>query len=62
MRRQIDIVFRTELHAFQNNDRYVGVEIDFPPDFAGLTVLYLDKDFDVIARVTGQPVERLNMA
>jgi predicted nucleic acid-binding protein len=26
-----------------------------------LTVLHLDKDFDVIAKVTGQPVERLNM-
>jgi predicted nucleic acid-binding protein len=31
-------------------------------ELAGLTVLHLDKDFDVIARVTGQPVERLNRA
>jgi predicted nucleic acid-binding protein len=30
-------------------------------ELAGLTVLHLDKDFDVIATVTGQPVERLNM-
>jgi predicted nucleic acid-binding protein len=30
-------------------------------ELAGLTVLHLDKDFDVIARVTGQPVERLIM-
>jgi predicted nucleic acid-binding protein len=29
-------------------------------ELAGLTVLHLDKDFDVIAEVTGQPVERLN--
>ena len=29
-------------------------------DLAGLTVLHLDKDFDVIAEITGQPVERLN--
>lgn len=28
-------------------------------EFAGLTVLHLDKDFEVIAGVTGQPVERL---
>jgi predicted nucleic acid-binding protein len=28
-------------------------------ELAGLTVLHLDKDFDVIARITGQPVERL---
>ena len=29
-------------------------------ELAGLTVLHLDKDFEVIARVTGQPVERLS--
>jgi predicted nucleic acid-binding protein len=29
-------------------------------ELAGLTVLHLDKDFDVIAEVTGQPVERLS--
>ncbi len=29
---------------------------------AGLTVLHLDKDFDLIAGVTGQPVERLRLA
>jgi predicted nucleic acid-binding protein len=30
-------------------------------ELAGLTVLHLDKDFDVIAEITGQPVEWLNM-
>jgi predicted nucleic acid-binding protein len=30
-------------------------------ELAGLTVLHLDKDFDVIAQVTGQPTERLAM-
>ena len=30
-------------------------------ELAGLTVLHLDKDFEVIAQITGQPVERLNM-
>jgi predicted nucleic acid-binding protein len=29
-------------------------------ELAGLTVLQVDKDFEVIARVTGQPVERLD--
>lgn len=29
-------------------------------ELAGLTVLHLDKDFEVIASVTGQPVERLS--
>lgn len=30
-------------------------------ELAGLTVLHLDKNFDVIADVTGQSVERLNV-
>ena len=30
-------------------------------ELAGLTVLHLDKDFDVISDVTRQPVERLNV-
>lgn len=29
------------------------------PELAGLTVLHVDKDFDLIADVTLQPVERL---
>jgi hypothetical protein len=30
-------------------------------ELAGLTVLHLDKGFDLIAEITGQPMERLNM-
>ncbi len=30
-------------------------------ELAGLTVLHLDKDFDLIASMTGQPVERLTL-
>ncbi|NNF55550.1 MAG: PIN domain nuclease [Acidimicrobiales bacterium] len=30
-------------------------------ELAGLTVLHMDKDFDLIASVTGQPVERLDI-
>jgi predicted nucleic acid-binding protein len=30
-------------------------------ELAGLTVLHVDKDFDLIASVTGQPVERLTV-
>ena len=29
-------------------------------ELAGLTVLHLDKDFEIIAEITGQPLERLN--
>jgi predicted nucleic acid-binding protein len=28
-------------------------------ELAGLTVLHLDKDFEIIANITGQPLERL---
>ncbi|GAB3719368.1 PIN domain-containing protein [Nocardiopsis oceani] len=31
-------------------------------ELAGLTLLHLDKEFELIAEVTGQPVERLRMA
>ncbi|MGL5859192.1 MAG: PIN domain nuclease [Angustibacter sp.] len=31
-------------------------------ELSGLTVLHLDKDFELIARVTGQPTERLRVA
>jgi predicted nucleic acid-binding protein len=31
-------------------------------ELAGLTVLHLDKDFDLIAEITGQPMERLNVS
>ena len=30
-------------------------------ELAGLTVLHLDKDFDLIAEITGQPMELLNV-
>ncbi len=31
-------------------------------ELAGLTVLHLDKDFEIIADITGQPVERLKLS
>jgi len=31
-------------------------------ELVGLTVLHLDKDFEIIARITGQPLERLNIS
>ena len=30
-------------------------------ELAGLTVLHLDKDFDLIAEITGQPMERVSV-
>jgi predicted nucleic acid-binding protein len=31
-------------------------------ELAGLTVLHLDKDFEIIAGITGQPLERLKIS
>jgi predicted nucleic acid-binding protein len=31
-------------------------------ELAGLTILHLDKDFEIIAAITGQPLERLNVS
>jgi predicted nucleic acid-binding protein len=31
-------------------------------ELAGLTVLHLDKDFEIIADITGQPLERLTIS
>ena len=30
-------------------------------DLAKLTVLHVDKDFDLVAAITGQPIERLEV-
>ena len=39
-----------------------GLIIAATAELAGLTVLHLDKDFDIIAQITGQPMERLATA
>jgi predicted nucleic acid-binding protein len=31
-------------------------------ELAGLTILHLDEDFEIIGAITGQPLERLNVA
>jgi predicted nucleic acid-binding protein len=38
-----------------------GLIVSATAELAGLTVLHVDKDFEVIAAVTGQPVERLSV-
>jgi len=30
-------------------------------ELSGLTVLHVDKDFEIIAHITGEPLERLNI-
>jgi predicted nucleic acid-binding protein len=31
-------------------------------ELTGLTVLHRDKDFDLVAEITGQPIERIELA
>jgi predicted nucleic acid-binding protein len=38
-----------------------GLIIAAAAELAGLTVLHVDMDFDMIAAITGQPVERLKL-
>jgi predicted nucleic acid-binding protein len=38
-----------------------GLIIAAAAELAGLTVLHVDKNFDMIAAITGQPVERLKL-
>ncbi len=48
--------------ADQGHHRAVAVPdllIAATAELTGLTVLHLDKDFDLVAAVTGQPIERL---
>ncbi len=40
--------------------RVLDLIIAATAELAGLTVLHADTDFDAIAEITGQPVERLN--
>jgi hypothetical protein len=39
-----------------------GLMIAATAELAGLTVLHLDKDFEVIAAITGQPLELLSVS
>ena len=39
-----------------------GLIIAATAELAGLTILHLDKDFEIIASITGQPLERLNVS
>ncbi|MGH9091792.1 MAG: PIN domain nuclease [Acidimicrobiales bacterium] len=39
-----------------------GLLVSSAAELAGLTVLHVDKDFDVVGAVTGQPMERLEMS
>lgn len=55
---QLDLVGRGQHRAPSIPDLLIAAAAEF----SGLTVLHLDKDYELIAEVTGQPTERLTLA
>ncbi len=57
--RAVDIQMRLAERGHHRAAAIPDLLIAATAELAQLTVLHLDKDFDLIAEVTGQPVERL---
>lgn len=57
--RAIEVQMRLADHGRHRAPSVPDLLIAAAAELAGLTVLHLDKDFELIAEVTGQPVERL---
>lgn len=57
--RAIDVLALLADHGQHRAPSIPDLIIAATAELAGLTVLYVDKDFDIIARITGQPTERL---
>ena len=58
MRGQSVLAERGQHRAPSISDLLIGATAEL----AALTVVHLDKDFDLIAQITAQPVERLDIA
>lgn len=59
--RAADVQLRLAEHGQHRAPSIPDLLIAATAELAGLTVLHVDKDFDLIATVTGQPVERLDV-
>ena len=59
--RTVEILARLADQGKQRAPSIPDLIIAATAELAGLTVLHLDKDFDLIAGITGQPTERLNI-
>ena len=59
--RTVEILARLADQGKQRAPSIPDLIIAATAELAGLTVLHLDKDFDLIAEITGQPTERLNI-
>ena len=57
--RALDVQMRLAGKRMQRAPSIPDLIIAAVGELAGLTVLHLDKDFELIAELTGQPVERL---
>jgi len=59
--RALDIQQKLADRGFHRAPSIPDLLIASMAELAGLTVLHLDKDFDLIAEITGQPLERLTI-
>jgi predicted nucleic acid-binding protein len=58
--RAVEVLALLADHGQHRAPSFPDLIIAATAELAGLTVLHLDKDFEVIAGVTGQPLERLS--
>ena len=59
--RAVEVQLRLAEHGRHRAPSIPDLLIAAAAELVGLTVLHVDKDFDLIATVTGQPVERLDI-
>ena len=59
--RAVEVQVRLAEHGQHRAPSIPDLLIAAAAELVGLTVLHVDKDFDLIATVTGQPVERLDI-
>lgn len=60
--RAVDVLMRLAERGQHRAPSVPDLMIAATAELAGLTVLHNDKDFDLIADITGQPMERLRSA
>ena len=58
-RRAIEVQGKLATHGLHRGPSVPDLIIAAVAEEAGLTVLHVDRDFELIAEITGQPVERL---
>jgi len=61
-RRALQVQGMLAAHGHHRAPSIPDLQVAAIAEIAGLIVLHVDKDFELIAEVTGQPIERLRLA